>query len=471
MSATEMSIPKPRPAWRQKLSRFWRWWTQELLAVAPQRFGALGGAARLPQLALENGDVILVEPRAAAGGRVEIDAMEPGRQRAAVQALLESAGETRGRARLALIRGESLVRRVTMPAATEENLGAVLGFEMDRLTPFRSDDVYYDYRVVGRDPSAGTIAVLLAVARRDLVDARVERLRSLGVSVQGVTPGDDAAAATAGLDVLPSTQRGERESAAERTLRNGLALAVALLFFAALALPILGKWQAVRALTPQLEKAHAEAQSTDALVQQLERQVGDYNFLLAKKHGTPPVLAYLEEATRLLPDNTWLQQLDIKSGAKARELQISGETPSSSRLIEVLEQSALLKNAAPRGTVTRGSQPGMERFVIAAETQTRPLPEARKVTEIVNLVPPPVTPPAPRAAAPAQPAPPSAAPAAKGSPPPAQTPQTATVEPVAPPRQAGGQRLIFQPRGKQVQPPLPPAPAPQSPPPSRPPGK
>ena len=38
-----------------------------------------------------------------------------------------------------------------MPAATEENLPQVLSFEMDRLTPFRSDEVYFDHRVVGRD--------------------------------------------------------------------------------------------------------------------------------------------------------------------------------------------------------------------------------------------------------------------------------------------------------------------------------
>ena len=454
---TDMSTPKPAPAWRQKASRFWRWWSQELVALVPQRFGALGGASRLPRLALDGDAVVLVEPRPATGasaGRVAL-AGDPARQRADVRALLESAGETRGRARLALGRGESLVRRVSMPAATEENLEAVLGFEMDRLTPFRADEVYYDYRVVGRDAAAGTVSVVIAVARRDLVDARVDRLRALGVSVQGVAPGDDAAPGGAALDVLPSAQRGERETSGERTLRKGLAVAVALLFVAALALPIYGKWQAVRALTPALQKANAEAQATNALVEQLERQVGDYNFLFAKKHGTPPPLAYLEEITRLLPDNTWLQQLDIKAAGKAREVQISGETPSSSKLIEVMEKSALLKNAAPRGTVTRGSQPGTERFVIAAEAQSRPLPEARKVTEVVAALPRPAPPPAP-AARPA--APPPAQPAAA----PATQPQTATVEPV-PPRTAGGQRLIFQPRGKQVPPKDQPAPTPRPP--------
>ena len=74
---------------------------------------------------------------------------------------------------------------------------------------------------------------------------------------------------------------------------------------------------------------------------------------------------------------------------KAREVQITGETASSSKLIELLEQSTLLQNAAPRGTVTRGSQPGSERFMIAAEARSRPQPEARPVMEMVSVLPAP----------------------------------------------------------------------------------
>ena len=96
-----------------------------------------------------------------------------------MRSLLERNGELRGRARVALGPDEALVRRVTMPAATEENLRQVLEFEMDRLTPFRADEVYFDYRVVSRDVAAGQLVIQLAVARREAVDARVRELRTL----------------------------------------------------------------------------------------------------------------------------------------------------------------------------------------------------------------------------------------------------------------------------------------------------
>jgi general secretion pathway protein L len=386
-SAPEMHAPRPMPAWRQKLASFWRWWMDELAQVAPERFASLRGVARVPQLALDGEDLVLVEPRSAAGSdaRVALATLDPQRRRLAVRALLERAGETRGRARASLSHGEALVRRVTMPAATEENLRQVLGFEMDRITPFRAEDVYFDFRVASRDSAAGTLAVLLGVARRDIVDARVESLRSLGLSVQGVTVRDDAAHAATPLDLLPSEQRGERESAKERVVRHSLMAAVVLLLLVALLFPVWRKREAVIALHPVVGKAQSEAQATDALARELDRQVADYNFLLAKKHATPPALAYIEDVSRLLPDNTWLQQLEIKMAGKTRELQITGETASSSRLVELLEQSTLFQNATPRGALTRGQTPNSERFMIAAETRPRPLPEARSVTEILAM--------------------------------------------------------------------------------------
>lgn len=442
-----------QPALRAKLERFWHWWSGQLRTLAP----ALG-ATRVPLVAIEGDTVTLVDPRPLDGKpdtSIDVGALDPARAASAIRALLERGGEGRSRARLALDERQALVRRVTMPAATEENLGSVLGFEMDRLTPFRAEDVYHDHRVVARDGGAGTITVLLAVARRDEVDALVARARELGISVQGV-----AVAGHGELDVLPSGQRGEREKPRERFARQVLGGAALVLLVAALAIPTIRKRAEVHAIKPDLDKSLAEAQATDKLMKELERQVADHNFLLAKKHERGPVLAYVEEVSRLLPDNTWLQQLDVKSTGKAREVQISGETVSSSKLIEVLEQSQLLQNAAPRGTVTRGTQPGTERFVIAAEARPRPQPEARPVTEAHAALPPPPLAPQTHAAPPAAPpavAAPAAAPA-PGAPPTAvvtPVPRPATSEPSKP----GDPGIIFNPRGK-VAPPPPEAPKP-----------
>jgi len=248
--------------------------------------------------------------------------------------------------------------------------------------------------------------------------------------VQGVAVGDDPGRSAPSLDVLPSAERGEREKPRERRMKRVLAGVALVLLVAALTLPALRKRAEVHAIKPALDKAHSEAQATDALIRELDRLVGDHNFLLARRHATYPSLAYIEEVTRLMPDNTWLQQLEIRQAGKARELLMTGETVSSSRLIEILEQSRLIQNATPRGAVTRGTQPGTERFVIAAEIRPRTLPEPAALTDAQAAV----------ALSPSY-APPQAAPDAGATPRSSSAPATGT------------ENLIFKPGGRTYVPP------------------
>ena len=444
--ASEFTPSRTHPGWRLRLAAFWRWWKQELAQLVPQRFSALGGVAAVPLVAVEGGDVVFLDARAAGKpeSRVAMAGLEREAQRAALRRALEHAGETRSRVRLALERGEALVRRVTLPAATEENLGQVLGFEMDRFTPFKPEDVYFDHRVVARDAANGQIAVEIAVARRELVDARVELLRAWGASVHGVTLQGEAERAGAAFDLLPHEQRGQREQSGDRWLVPGLAAAVLVLLGIALLYPVYNKRSSVLELLPQVNKAKQEAEAADVVTRQLERQVGDYNFVMARKQGTWPVLAYVEEVSRLLPDNTWVQQLDVKSVGKGREVQVTGETASSSKLIEVLEQSTILQNAASRGTVTRGSQPGAERFVIAAEGKPRMAPPQRPLLEIADALPAAgATPPA---AAPGAAPAPTAAPAQPGAAAPAVADVQVAPPPPRPPVERKGREVLPQDR-------------------------
>ncbi|HLX23299.1 MAG TPA: PilN domain-containing protein [Usitatibacter sp.] len=409
MAAT--SIPgaaRPTPAWRQKLQAFLRWWLGELRQLAPERFSIFGGGERAPVLVIHDGEAMVIDSRpATAVQRAAIGSLDDAQRKAAIRSLLERNGELRGRARVALGLDEALVRRVSMPSATEENLRQVLSFEMDRLTPFKADEVYFDYRIVSRDVAAGHLSIQLAVARRDVVDAKVRELRDLGVSVQGVAIREDVGHAGAPLDLLPSEQRGQRESSRERLAQRIAVGTVLALLFVALVYPVYRKRETFIELNPLVNQAHREAEATDALARDLERLVGDYNYLLARKHGTQPVLAYVEEISKLLPDNTWVQQLDVKTTGKTREVTISGETASASKLIEILEGSTLLQNAAFRGTVNRGSQAGTERFLITAEVRPRALPESRPVLDMVTVIP--------------------------AAPPPKPAPPVATVQPVTPP--------------------------------------
>src|SRR5207244_3240143 len=99
-----------------------------------------------------------------------------------------------------------------------------------------------------------------AAVRGLLERAGEAKMRALGVSVQGVALREPATAGGAPLDLLPSEQRGDRGSPRERMVRRGLAIAVALLFAVALALPLLQKRSEWLALNPEVEAARHKAE-------------------------------------------------------------------------------------------------------------------------------------------------------------------------------------------------------------------
>jgi general secretion pathway protein L len=419
--AANSDIPSSQVASFGRASDFVRWWRGEISRMLPDRLALLGGAGATPLLLVEADEAIAIDPRDASGvaqKRATLAGLDEPRRRAAVRSLLEAIGETRNRARAALRHDEALVRRATLPAATEENLAQVLAFEMDRLSPFNAAEVYFDQRVVSRDPAGGQIVVELAIARRETVDARVRELRTLGVSVQGVALRDDAMRSAQPFDLLPVEQRGARETPNERLVRNGLIALVLLLFVATLVYPVWRKREAVTELLPVVEKARQEAQATDAVVRDLERQVADYNYLLARKYAWYPTAAYVEELSRVLPDHTWLTQFDIRTVGKTREMTMTGETASSSKLIELFEQSKMFQNTAPKGPTSRGQLPGTERFMIGGELRPRTPPEAQPLAVTAKAppganpvaVPPPANAVPPPAGANATPSP---APASK----------------------------------------------------------
>ena len=87
---------------------------------------------------------------------------------------------------IALPRDLALVQFLQIPGAAEENLGATLGFEIDRYTPFSFDDVYFDWHVLNRLPDSGLINVMLITMKRTIVDYYLGLLAKLDIRPQGI---------------------------------------------------------------------------------------------------------------------------------------------------------------------------------------------------------------------------------------------------------------------------------------------
>jgi len=86
----------------------------------------------------------------------------------------------------ALPRSDAFIQYVHLPLAAEEDVYAAAGYEIDRYSPFGSDDVYYDCHVVRRMPESGLLYVLLIIVQRAKVDYLIELFKKLKIRLQGV---------------------------------------------------------------------------------------------------------------------------------------------------------------------------------------------------------------------------------------------------------------------------------------------
>jgi general secretion pathway protein L len=361
-------------------STFWRWWTSELSAMVPGRlrmwFAGDSSVVDVAVDAAESGSsLVLVKPESTGLRelkRVVIDSREPARMRGQVDDLLRGYGRD---VRLVLAPATVLRKRWSLPLATEENLTDVVGFDMDRQTPFTAAQVYFGARIANRDVVREKIDVEVAVIPRAAIDGWINDLRASGVSVHSMVSADDLGKTSPPIDLLPSTAKPLQRWSAMQRLNVGLLIVVLLLALAAVVLPIWQKREAVRDLMPIAAKANGEFAVTQRVTAEYTKLASEYNFMLAKKHGTFPVIQILEDLSKAFPDTTWLQTFELKTQPKVRTVELTGEAASVSKVIETLEQTPMFQKTEQRTQTMRGTG-SAERFHLASELKPRALPEA-----------------------------------------------------------------------------------------------
>ena len=398
---------------RLGLTSFWTWWAAELAPLIPHRLrNAVARMRMRPVLAFETDAAVLWVPVAANGHlaykkstRIPLtqDAEATALAgRAAIDALASTnGGPTPPRVVVALAPEQVLRKTITLPAAVEENLAQVLAYDLDRHTPFKPEEVSFDATIVGRDTAKKEVRIDWAAALKSVVEELRRRAESWGASVVAVTPDrpvNGAMPSRTALNLLPVGQRPDAASGRGWEIWAPLALIAAAVLFAT-ALPLWQKRGYAIALQQQAMQGRAAADASNALREQLERLTGDYNFALARKYAFPSALQSVEDLSRLLPDDTWLTQLEVKNTAKGkdakREIVVRGESGNAGRLISLFEESKLFSDAAPRSPTTK-IQPGPgEIFDVGAQLKPMPPPVPLQLASAGEVVSPPATPIAP----------------------------------------------------------------------------
>ena len=255
-----------------------------------------------------------------------------------------------------------LIKEVRMPQAAESNLRQVLTFEMDRQTPFKADDVYFDWLVKGHDKESAQVILDLVVAPRGLVDRSCEALDARGLGAASVDVVLDGV--SMGLNLLPPERRTRVRNQRAR-LNRALALAAVLLLAVVMVLSLSLRAHQVDELQQAISEVREEALSVQRIRDQISDTTESAGFLAARRNSMPVAVDVLVDVTSTLPDDTHLDRLVV-----GREsVQMQGKSQNAQRLIEQVNASPMMAAAAFRGSTRLDARTGLEIFEINAEIE------------------------------------------------------------------------------------------------------
>lgn len=343
--------------------KFLRWWAEELRQAMPASWQQkLQHALRRATLVVRNDSlsVGIDENRSLETLEVFSMAQDAVLQKQQVEDLLLK-NELQEAPRFLLMELESVLNReLKLPLAAEANLAQVLSFEMDRQTPFRASDVYFDWKILGRNNDTGQLRLEIFVIPRIEVDQAVSAVTDRGFNLSGVDiiDGDKAL----GLNLLPAERRFR---SVNRKARMNLALgaACAVLLAMVMAQSIYLREHQVAELEEAIAEVQGEAREVMKIKKQIEESSEAAGFLATRRAEVPLAIEVLADITRILPDDTYLDRLVITNSS----VQLQGKSQNAQRLIELVNESGLLDEAAFRGSTRLDARSGLEIFEVNAE--------------------------------------------------------------------------------------------------------
>lgn len=362
------------------LERFWRWWTGELEFLIPVSLRNL--------VTREQKFLVLIKKGEEYGLTYVVGNLkrklgffplgENGRQ--AIAPLFSEQQELADAdliLRLAPEQGLSKVFK--LPVAAKENLRKVVAFEMDRQTPFKTDQIYFDVRIVENLPSSKQFKIELILVLRSRLDAILQEISDWGLrpAIVDIAKSDEAEdLSKPSYNLLPESLR-LKQLDLPKILNISLSLGLVFLFVVMLTIPIWSNKVYLDQLQQEVTKVGNIAREVRVLKKEVDDQLRELDFLLEKKRFEPVMIETLNELTSLIPDNSWLTNLQYKN----RRLQIQGQSASASLLIETIESSRFFNNTSFVSPVTQDRKTNLERFQIATDTVNGRISERNSESE------------------------------------------------------------------------------------------
>jgi general secretion pathway protein L len=261
---------------------------------------------------------------------------------------------------LRLGEADVLGKTVTLPLAAERELEQVLTFEMDRETPFRADQLYWNHRLAEVDRQNERLSVRLQLVPKASLAPLLDALGQSGIVPERIEIADGPDAG----DCLPllANRNGARPTHG-RLVVSLAAACCAALASAAVVTPFVRQSTAFAELDRQLESGRAAAAEAAHLRREIDELSQSADLIQSERGKVGQPLEILAAVTRVVPDDSYLTELELLQ----RKLTLSGRSAAAARLIGAFAADSEFRNPAFAAPVTRIEALRQEIFTIVAE--------------------------------------------------------------------------------------------------------
>ncbi|MGV6853383.1 MAG: PilN domain-containing protein [bacterium] len=355
-------IDKIQQAWQKSaLPGFFKWWSGQLLSMMPQNWQDWLNqtADQLWVCEEESGVVLYKVGKEGKQSLLTFESMdELINAKAKIAQILAGFGKQTPKLWLMLKQNQTLNKVIRVPAAVQADLHHMLGFEMDKHTPFKASEVYFDYNVKGQH--GAMISVDLVLLPKQDISQLVQNLVKAGLALDGI--GVMRGGIPDALNLLPKEAR---------TVSGGLERRnLAALGILAIGLVATAMWLHVDMLDQRLEalreaqtEATKSAKDVMALRKNLDSEIKAAGYIVREKEEKPSLIKVLADLTHATPDDSWVQRLEIKG----TEVKAQGQSAAANVLLEKLGHLKGYKNVQIQGAVTEDRKTHLERFTIKME--------------------------------------------------------------------------------------------------------
>jgi general secretion pathway protein L len=350
------------------------WWIGEFLNLIPARYADLLRGKGVPRLVVGSAGQqhLSLELRGAGGGAGGTEMIATENTMAAIDGFLLRAELDRRDVELGLRLPDEFVfrRELVLPIEALPSIDVIVAQDLARKTPFKAGDIYCDH-AIAQGSESGRITVQHWITRRQSVQRTADDLGMQVADLKFVVFGDGDAAP---LIRLSRNAGGRNLWQAALPALFGSAVVLAIVWAG---LMYSNQQATLDRLEADIAVASRKAQQVRLMVDQLRERRDALVRLRLQRSEAPGLIDLWEEATRILPQHSWLTEFRLLEGAAGHEPQVamSGFSGAAPSLVGIVDGSRLFFDTALTSAVAFDANEGRERFSLQAKVRSPEMPK------------------------------------------------------------------------------------------------